>query len=121
MASSSLILIPKYEDFVLYMLGVLDKIPRVEKFNIGNALKTKMYDCMEHIVYLNKISKKERLEYCNKIDADICLLRIYIRLMYQKRYIDKRKYEYCMEKIGEIGRILGGYIKSLGVDYAQMH
>ena len=38
-----LMLIPKYEKYMQYMIEVIIKMPRTEKFNIGNEFKTIMY------------------------------------------------------------------------------
>ena len=35
-------LIPKSEKYIEYMLQVITKLPRTEKFNIGNEYKTSM-------------------------------------------------------------------------------
>ena len=44
MNESSLKLIPKYEEYMQYMLEVILKLPRTEKFNIGNEYKKSMYE-----------------------------------------------------------------------------
>ena len=49
MDKNSLLLIPKYENYISYMLNVILKIPRVEKFNIGNEFKNSMYQTLENI------------------------------------------------------------------------
>ncbi|MDD3303625.1 MAG: four helix bundle protein [Clostridia bacterium] len=80
MEKSNLELIPKYERYIEYILNMILKLPRVEKYNIGNELKVVMYEMLENIVYLNKIGKMEKLKICNYIDAKILIQRIYIRL-----------------------------------------
>lgn len=114
-----LILIPKCEIYIEYMINVLNKLPRVEKFNIGNNFKCVMYEMLSNIVYLSKVSSSDRIRYCNLIDSEILIQRIYIRVMYKNRYIDEKKYKYSIKLLDEIGRILGGYIKSLGVVYGK--
>jgi hypothetical protein len=114
-----LILIPKCEIYIEYMINVLNKLPRIEKFNIGNNFKCVMYEMIGNIVYLSKIGNSYRMHYCNLIDSEILIQRIYIRVMYKNRYIDEQKYKYSIKLLDEIGRILGGYIKSLGVNYVQ--
>ena len=42
-----------------------------------------------------------------------------IRTMYDLRYIDIKKKNNCIKYLGDIGRMLGGYVKSLGVKYAK--
>ena len=55
--SNELILIPKYEIYMEYMINVIMKLPRVEKFNIGNEFKSVMYKVLENILYVDKIKK----------------------------------------------------------------
>ena len=35
----------------------------------------------------------------------------------KNRYIDEKKYKQSISLLDEIGKILGGYIKSLGIKY----
>ena len=104
-----LILIPKIEKYIEYMLNVILKIPRTEKFNIGNEYKVSMYKMLANAIYINKVGN--RIEYLNKIDAELVLERIYLRLMLKNKWIDEKKFKVSMELIYEIGKIVGGLIK----------
>lgn len=106
-----LILIPKYEKYMEYMLQVIFKLPRTEKFNIGNEFKNVMYKMLENILYLNKIEISKRLYYLNLIDAELNTQRTMIRIMFKSRWIDEKKYKVSMELLYEIGKIVGGLIK----------
>lgn len=108
----TLILIPKVEKYIEYMLNVILKIPRTEKFNIGNEYKVSMYKVLINAVYINKVGN--RLEYLNTIDAELVLERIYLRLMVKNKWIDEKKFKVSMEQISEIGKIVGGLIKYYG-------
>ena len=94
---NELILIPKYEKYMEYMLQVLLKLPRTEKFNIGNEFKNVMYKMLENILYLNKIEISKRLYYLNLIDAELNTQRTMIRIMFKSRWIDEKKYKVSME------------------------
>ncbi len=108
-------LIPKSENYIQYMLEILFKIPRTEKFNIGNEYKKSMYEMLENILMLNKAERK--IQYLNLIDTKLNVQRILIRIMYKNRWIDIKKYNIAFEKISEIGKILGGLIKYYGKNY----
>ena len=108
-------LIPKSENYIQYMLEILFKIPRTEKFNIGNEYKKSMYEMLENILMLNKTERK--IQYLNLIDTKLNVQRILIRIMYKNRWIDIKKYNIAFEKISEIGKILGGLIKYYGKNY----
>ena len=109
--SEQLKLIPKIEEYIQYMLEVLLKIPRVEKFNIGNEYKQSMYQILEYTIYISKIDESQKLDYLNKIDAKLNCQRIYLRIMYKNKWIDERKFKIAISKIAEIGKIVGGLIK----------
>ena len=81
-------LIPKVQEYIQYMLETLIKLPRIEKFSIGNEYKCSMYKLLEYILYVSKIEKEKRLEYINKIDAELNCQRIYLRIMYKNKWIN---------------------------------
>lgn len=114
---NELTLIPKSERYIQYMLEVILKIPRIEKFSIGTEYKNSMYKMLESIMYLNKVDIKERLSIINKIDADLSVQRILLRIMYKNAWIDKKKFEYAMSLIYELGKIIGGLVKYYGKNY----
>lgn len=51
-------LIPIYEDYMEYMIQILIKFPRTEKFSIGTDFKQMMYSTLEDIMYISKLPKK---------------------------------------------------------------
>lgn len=104
-------LIPKTEKYIEYILQLITKLPRVEKFNIGNEYKLSMYEMLRNIMYLSKIEKSKCLAIVNNIDAELNTQRIYLRIMKNNKWIDERKFKIAMEQIYEIGKILGGLIK----------
>ena len=114
MKENKLILIPKTERYIQYMLEVIIKMPRTEKFNIGTEFKTSMYQMLRNILYLSKISNEKCIKILNEIDAELNTQRIYLRIMKKNRWIDEKKFNVAMEQIYEIGKILGGLIKYYG-------
>lgn len=106
-----LVLIPKAETYIQYMLELIMKLPRTEKFSIGNEYKSSMYNMLEEILLLSKIPDQEKLNYINRIDARLNSQRILLRIMYKNRWIDERKFNYIIEIIYEMGKIIGGLVK----------
>lgn len=109
---NALSLIPKVEQYVEYMLNVIIKLPRTEKFSIGNEYKTSMYKLIERTLYLNKnLNTYRKFELLNEIDVLLNCQKIYLRIMYKNYWIDDRKQRIAMEKIYEVGKIVGGLLK----------
>lgn len=113
--NKGLVLIPKLEDYIEYIINIIVKLPRTEKFNIGNEIKLSIYSTLENAMYLLKINrrenKKEVLQLLNKIDANLNCQRIFLRIMKKQNWIDEKKFNTAINKIFEIGKIVGGLVK----------
>ena len=111
---NKLLLIPKSEIYIQYIIELVMKLPRTEKFSIGNEYKLSLYKMLENIMYINKMSKENKLDVIiilNKIDSMLNTQRIYLRIMKKYKWIDEKKFNVAMNLIYEIGKILGGLIK----------
>lgn len=57
------VIIVKIEKYIEYMLTILLKLPRTEKFSIGTEVKTSMYEMMKKILLARKIYNNLELIY----------------------------------------------------------
>lgn len=116
-----LTLIPKIEDYIEYVLNIITKLPRTEKFSIGNEYKKSMYEILEISLYMAKVNnsedKKEILKTLNYIDSKLTCQRIYLRIMKKQKWIDENKFNISINKIYEIGKIVGGLVKYYAKNY----
>ena len=62
---NKLALIPKSERYIEYMLDIMIKLPRTEKFSIGTEYKTSMYKMLEQIMLLNKMKNLNKIKIKN--------------------------------------------------------
>ena len=108
--NNKLMLISKYERYMGYMIKLIYILPRTEKFSIGNEYKLSMYKSMENILYLNKVAAN-RLVYVNKIDTELMIQRILLRIMKNEKWISEQKFNVAMKMMYEIGKIVGGLTK----------
>lgn len=119
--SKQLTLIPKIEDYIEYVLNIITKLPRTEKFSIGNEYKKSMYEILENSLYMAKVNKseekKEILKTLNYIDSKLTCQRIYLRIMKKQKWIDENKFNISINKIYEIGKIVGGLVKYYTKNY----
>lgn len=112
MDQKNTILLRTYE-LLKFMIGVIKNFPRNQKFLIADRMQNLISDLLELYIeayYSRNASKKAKL-----LQANILLekLRYYVRLCYELDFYNSTKYAAIMEKIQEIGRMTGGWIKSL--------
>lgn len=111
---TELTLIPKAETYIQYMIELILKLPRTEKFSIGTEYKSSMYKMLENIMLISKISDEQKLNCINYIDAELNTQRIFLRIMYKNKWIDEKKFKVASDLIYELGKIVGGLLKYYG-------
>ena len=93
-----------------YAYKAMAQYPKGEKFALVVDIKRCMDTILERIVEANKkYYKKTTLQ---ELDVEIMKLKAYIRLSYKLGFLPPKKYELWSEKVVEIGRMVGGWIKS---------
>lgn len=98
-----------YKEFYQY----LKTFPKKDQYLLGKRCEEHIIDFMELIISAVSLYKEEKksklLEANNKFD----LLKVSFRMAREFKMLDNKKYLSLQEKVQEIGRMLGGWIKSL--------
>ena len=101
----------KILDMMEYAYCALQQFPKSEKFALATDIKHSMDRLLERCIEAQKkYYKKTTLQ---DMDVEIAKLRVYIRLSYNLHFLPIKKYEIWSEKVSEIGRMLGGWIKAV--------
>jgi four helix bundle protein len=91
-------------------IKLLHSFPKVRKFALAADIKRCMHLILERVIEANKkYYKKTTLQ---ELDVEIMKLKAYLRLSQELGFLPFKKYEIWSEKVVEIGKMLGGWIKS---------
>lgn len=108
---NDLIIRQKTEDMIRYAYIAMRQYPKAEKHTLVAETKLALFGVLRLIVVCNKrYHKKTTLQ---DLDAAVDLLRAYIRLGRDLGYLPSRRYEHWARLVDEIGRMVGGWIKSM--------
>jgi len=111
MATDDFLLLQKVQDMMKYSYPILQQFPKVEKFSLANDIRHTMNMVLEYtITEEKKYTKTTTLE---KLDIENEKLKVYIRLSHELKYIDKHRYSVWSALVVEIGKMIGGLIKSV--------
>ncbi|MBU4274515.1 diversity-generating retroelement protein Avd [Patescibacteria group bacterium] len=88
-------------------------LPQKDRYCIGQKCEKIILDILELIIGTIQSPKNRKLELLNEASIKLNILRIIIRLSKDIKALDFKKYITLQENINEIGRMLGGWIKSL--------
>lgn len=101
-------------DLIEYTYDMIRKYPKSEKFALAASIKESMFNSLRLILRANKVygNKNKRLDILNELDAEIQLQKVFVRISNTNKYISNSNYVNWSSKLDEIGRILGGWIRS---------
>lgn len=87
-------------------------IPKQEKYTLWQKSESLLIEVLEGILSASYKQKFEKTPTLEKTSLKLNVLRILIRLMKDTKAIDNKKYCLLEEAVDEIGRMLGGWLKS---------
>lgn len=87
-------------------------VAKQDRYTIWQRCETILLDVLEGILLASQTTKNEKLPMLEKASVKLNLLRVFFRLMKDIKSIDLKKYTVLEQAVDEIGRMLGGWIKS---------
>ena len=97
---------------MMYLFPIVDRFPKYEKFVLCTQIKNCAIGIARQIIRANK-SRNKRVDLYD-IDVSIEELRLLVRFSHDRKYLSCKSYEETSKRVNEIGRLLGGWIKSAG-------
>jgi len=104
-------IITKTYDLLLYLMPQLSKYPRTHKFMLADRIGNLLLDFLEDMI--QAYYGKEKIGFIDRGNLRLERLRFLIRLSKDLQCISIDKYRLVSEKMDEIGRMAGGWKKSL--------
>ena len=103
------IIITKTYDLLKYGIPILAKFPRDQKFLLGDQFQKLLTDILDS--FIEAYYSKKKLPILIPVNLKLEKLRYRIRLSHDFEFISNKQYSLLSEKVDEIGRMLGGWIK----------
>lgn len=100
-------------DFVKELIPAINAFPRDQRHILGVRLETLCLDTLEMLIeafYLPKPEKKPKLQQAN---LQLEKIRQLLRMGYELGYCNSTRYGLFAAKLLEIGKMVGGWLKSL--------
>ena len=117
---SEISLIQKTCGFYKYIHEDLKHFPKSDRYGIGSKIENLTLELLGSWITANSEIAQFRIKTLNQVNPKLNFLKLLIRLCWELKIINQKKYLDRQENLQEIGRMLGGWIKStkkeLGLD-----
>jgi hypothetical protein len=105
-----MLVIKKAYDFSKWLLQHTGKFPKSYRFSVAAKLENGILDFIEMTTVANM--RKDKLPLLRRADEALARIRLLFRLSYEMRFINLTSYRHGGERLVELGKLLGGWIKS---------
>lgn len=97
-------------DMMVYAYQIpLKQFPRSEKYGLAVDIKQCMHDIVWNLEELKRHYQKKTV--LRELDVAVNVMKKYVRLAFDLKYIAPKQYDIWSGHVGEIGKQIGGMIR----------
>src|SRR6201988_2346924 len=110
--SEELTVITKTYDLILWSCNHTSRFPRNHRFVLGERIERNLYDLLETLVRARYTRNRQGL--LEQANLTLEILRSQMRLAKDLQCLKTNSYAFAAKAIDEIGKLVGGWLKSGG-------
>lgn len=108
---------PPVYTLLVEMVGwTLDRtasLPKSQRFTFGERVDRLTLDCLELTLEAIYCSREKKPEPLHRLNLNLEKLRVFWRLICDRRWISQQQLLYVSQRLDEIGRMIGGWLKQV--------
>ena len=103
----------KAYDLLKKSIPTLNNLPKSQRFLLSDRILNLLSDLLETIIEAYYAPQHEKRPLLNRVNLILEKLRYFYRLCYDLGYFNSKQYQEFAAHLDEIGRMTGGWLKSL--------
>ena len=111
--AEEMVIFTRTYDFVSWLLPLTLDFPRAHRFVVTSRLQAAALNFQELLIEANALRGPRRAEKLRAADAELLKARLYLRLCERWDWLTAGQYRHASEMIAELGRLLGGWLKTV--------
>src|SRR3954451_4829483 len=111
-----LIVITKTNDLILWSCNHTSRFPRNHRFVLGERIERNLYNLLETLIAAKYTKNRQRLLEDANLTLEI--LPFQMRVAKDLQCLKVQSYGFAVKAIDEIGRLVGGWLRSRGDGHA---
>lgn len=104
-------IISRYYEFLKWFMQRTAKFPRNHRYIFGKRLEDNALNILDNLI--KAYYSKDKNPVLRDLNLDVESLRYHIRLANDLKLITIKQYEYTIKSLDDIGKQVGGWLKSL--------
>lgn len=87
--------------------------PKKDRYTMGQRCETYILEILEGIIAAGQLPKERKLAVLERASNKLDMLKVFIRLAADLEVLSEKRYIVCQNSIQEIGKMFGGWIRSI--------
>lgn len=105
--------VQKYVDMAKYVYVVLRNFPKSEKYTMAGDIRAALWEAGSLLNRASDVPNRTRkMAILEKADERLADLRFLVRMGMEMEFVPFAKYENFSKMVAEVGRMLGGWLKT---------
>jgi hypothetical protein len=110
--AQELILLARTYDLLTWLLPKAERFPKVYHRTVTQRLMDAALDFQEALFEAQSQGGTTRQRHLRAADAALNKVRLYLRLAHRWRWLNDGQYRHVSAIVAELGRLLGGWLKT---------
>lgn len=103
----------KVYDLYLFIYGLRGSVPKQDRHALWLQVENTNLEIIKGILKASELYQYTKIPVLEEVSIKLNTLRILIRLSFDTKIINGKKYTRLQQQIDEIGRMLGGWMRKL--------
>jgi len=86
-------------------------LPRLTRYTLGVKIDNLFTDCLELSLMASYAKKENKLEIIKRLSVKFDALKFFIKVLWELKALDEKKYLRISMPLNEIGKMIGGWLK----------
>ena len=106
-------IVHKTYKFYLLLYSCTKTFPKKDRFTLGQKCEGLVLEILETLFIANSQKEEEKIPFLKEVDMKLKITQTVIRIAHDVKALEDNKYFMLSASLEELGRMLGGWIKSL--------
>ena len=84
-------------------------LPKIHRYSLGNKIDDLYIESMEAVSAAAFLAREEKMPYVRLATRKNDTLKLLLMILWETKSLDTKKYAVLSERMGEIGKMLGGW------------
>ncbi len=102
-------MLQKTKDLYLLWYGYYKALPKEHRYTLGQKIDNLLSEVIEAISSASFLVKEEKQSFIKIAIRKTDTIKVFLLILWETKSLDNKKYLALLEKLNEIGRMLGGW------------